>query len=181
MGAPRAGPAPPHQRQKGYHRPNGSRIYLMLLEMQRIARSSRRQAARSGRMNERWGTGWGTVVSDDSIDVQVSDAEADPAVKVVALRGSLEARSISAINNVVLPLIEAGNVRLVFDCTGLRYVTSPALGILINYYKKTQSRGGDTKFFGLDENILEIFRIVGLTRTFDIHADEVSAVGAFDR
>jgi anti-anti-sigma factor len=119
-------------------------------------------------------------VSDESIDVRVSDAESDPAVKIVSLSGSLEARSISAINHVVLPLIEAGNVRLVFDCTGLRYVTSPALGILINYYKKTQSKGGDTKFYGLEDNILEIFRIVGLTRTFDIHPDQASAVGAFD-
>ena len=116
----------------------------------------------------------------EDITVTVTDAGSDAGVKVVSLSGSLEARSISAINQVVLPLIEAGNVRLVFDCTGLRYVTSPALGILINYYKKTQAKGGDTKFFGLEENILEIFRIVGLTRTFDIHPDEASAVAAFD-
>jgi anti-sigma B factor antagonist len=116
----------------------------------------------------------------DEIVVAVTDAETDPAVKVISLAGNLEARTISAINQVVLPLIEAGNVRLVFDCSGLRYVTSPALGILIQYYKKTQLKGGDTKFFGLEENILEIFRIVGLTRTFDIHPDEASAVAAFD-
>lgn len=115
----------------------------------------------------------------DDIQVTVTDSETDRAVKIVSLTGSLEARSISAINQVVLPLIEAGAVKLVFDCSGLRYVTSPALGILINYYKKTQSRGGDTKFFGLEENILEIFRIVGLTRTFDIHPDQASAVAAF--
>ena len=121
------------------------------------------------------------MVSDESIDVGVSDAASDPTVKVIRLAGSLEARSISAINQVVLPLIDAGNVRLVFDCSGLGYVTSPALGILINYYKKTQARGGDTKFFGLEDNILEIFRIVGLTRTFDIHPDQLSAVAAFAR
>jgi anti-anti-sigma factor len=115
----------------------------------------------------------------DDIHVNVSDAPGDPTVKIVSLAGSLEARSISSINQVVLPLIDAGNVNLVFDCTGLRYVTSPALGILINYYKKTQARGGDTKFFGLEENILEIFRIVGLMRTFDIHPDQASAVAAF--
>jgi len=118
------------------------------------------------------------VVED--IEVDVNDAGADSGVKVISLAGNLEARSISAINQVVLPLIEAGNVRLVFDCSRLRYVTSPALGILINYYKKTQAKGGDTKFFGLEDNILEIFRIVGLTRTFDIHEDEAAAVRAFD-
>ena len=116
----------------------------------------------------------------EDIVVRVADAEADPAIKIVALSGNLEARSISAINQVVLPLIEAGNVRLAFDCSGLRYVTSPALGILINYYKKTQVNGGDTKFFGLADNILEIFKIVGLTKTFDIHPDEPSAISAFE-
>ena len=120
-------------------------------------------------------------MSDETIEVRVTDAKAAPGVKIVTLNGSLEARSISAINQVVLPLIETGNVRLAFDCTGLRYVTSPALGILINYFKKTQAAGGDTKFFGLEQNILEIFRIVGLTRTFDIHPDEDSAIAAFGR
>jgi anti-anti-sigma factor len=116
----------------------------------------------------------------EDIEVRVSEAEADPAVKLISLSGNLEARSISAINQVVLPLIEGGNIRLVFDCSGLRYVTSPALGILINYYKKTRAHGGDTKFFGLEDNIHEIFRIVGLDKTFDIHPDEASAVSAFD-
>ena len=115
----------------------------------------------------------------EDIEVKVADAEADSSVKVISLAGNLEARSIGAINQVVLPLIEAGSAKLVFDCSGLRYVTSPALGILINYYKKTQAGGGDTKFYGLEDNILEIFRIVGLTRTFDIHPDESSAVAAF--
>lgn len=115
----------------------------------------------------------------DDIDVRVSDAVADKTVKVVAIAGNLEARSISSINQVVLPLIDTGSVHLVFDCTRLRYVTSPALGILINYFKKTQAKGGDTKFYGLEDNILEIFRIVGLTKTFDIHPDESSAVAAF--
>jgi anti-anti-sigma factor len=115
----------------------------------------------------------------EDIEVNVADAGADSSVKIISLAGNLEARSIGAINQVVLPLIENGNAKLVFDCSGLRYVTSPALGILINYYKKTQAGGGDTKFFGLEDNILEIFRIVGLTRTFDIHADESSAVAAF--
>lgn len=120
-------------------------------------------------------------MTDESIEVHVTDAPESAGVKIVTLNGSLEARSISAINQIVLPLIEAGNVRLIFDCRELRYVTSPALGILINYYKKTQSAGGDTKFFGLEQNILEIFRIVGLTRTFDIHPDQDSAVAAFGR
>lgn len=122
----------------------------------------------------------GVISVSEDIEVQVADAGGGTGVKVVSLSGNLEARSISAINQVVLPLIEAGHVRLVFDCSGLRYVTSPALGILINYFKKTQAAGGDTKFFGLEDNILEIFRIVGLTKTFDIHADRSAAVAAFE-
>lgn len=116
----------------------------------------------------------------DDIEVRVSEAESDPAVKVVTLAGRLEARSISAINQVVLPLIEAGHVRLAFDCAGLRYVSSPALGIFVSHWHKTRERGGDAKFFGLDDNVLEMFRIVGLTRTFDIFPDEETAVAAFD-
>jgi anti-anti-sigma factor len=112
----------------------------------------------------------------DNIDVQVEDLEDRPRTKIIRLAGSLEAPSIARVNQVVLPLIQAGVVNLIFDCRRLSYVASPALGILINYYKRTREMDGTTKFFGLEENILDIFRIVGLTTTFEIYPTREEAL-----
>lgn len=112
----------------------------------------------------------------DAIAVHIEDLEDQPRTKIIRLAGSLEARSIARVNQAVLPLIQAGIVNLVFDCRRLSFVTSPALGILINYYKRTREMEGTTKFFGLAENILDIFRIVGLTKTFEIYGTRQEAL-----
>jgi anti-anti-sigma factor len=112
----------------------------------------------------------------ETIDVQIEDLEDQPRTKIITLSGSLEARSIARVNQIILPLIQAGIVNLIFDCRRLSFVTSPALGILINYYKRTREMDGTAKFFGLEENILDIFRIVGLTRTFEIYATRKEAL-----
>ena len=112
----------------------------------------------------------------DTIEVQIEDLEDQPRTKIICLSGSLEARSIARVNQIILPLIQAGIVNLIFDCRRLSFVTSPALGILINYYKRTREMDGTAKFFGLEENILDIFRIVGLTRTFEIYGTRREAL-----
>jgi len=113
---------------------------------------------------------------NDNIEVRIEDLEDQPRTKIIRLAGSLEARSIARVNQAVLPLIQTGIVNLIFDCRRLSFVTSPALGILINYYKRTREMDGTTKFFGLAENILDIFRIVGLTKTFEIYATREEAI-----
>jgi anti-anti-sigma factor len=119
-------------------------------------------------------------MEQNGIEVRIEDLEDRPRTKVIHLGGNLEAKSITRVNQSVLPLLNSGIVNLVFDCSNLRYVTSPALGILINYYKRTREQGGAAKFFGLDPNILDIFRIVGLTKTFEIYADRDEALASLE-
>ena len=116
----------------------------------------------------------------NGIDVQIEDLVDRPRTKIIHLGGNLEAKSITRVNQSVLPLLSSGIVNLVFDCSQLRYVTSPALGILINYFKRTRELGGSAKFFGLDSNILDIFRIVGLTKTFEIYTDREEAMASLE-
>ena len=119
-------------------------------------------------------------MEQNGIEVRIEDLEDRPRTKVIHLGGNLEAKSITRVNQSVLPLLNSGIVNLIFDCSNLRYVTSPALGILINYYKRTREQGGVAKFYGLDPNILDIFRIVGLTKTFEIYPDRDEALASLE-
>jgi anti-anti-sigma factor len=116
------------------------------------------------------------MTTNDDLQIWIENLEDRPRTKIIHLSGSLEARSVTRVNQAVLPLIQSGIVNLLFDCGRLRYVTSPALGVLINYYKRTRELGGATKFYALDGNILDIFRIVGLTQTFQIYPDRDEAL-----
>jgi len=118
------------------------------------------------------------TANDEGIRVSITDIADRPRTKIIHIEGNLEAKSIPSLNRAVLPLLQSGVVNLVFDCDGLRFVTSPALGVLINYYKRAREQGGTTKYFGLHEHILEIFRIVGLTRTFDVYATQQEAIAS---
>ena len=116
--------------------------------------------------------------AEQGIRVSITDLPDRPRTKIILIEGSLEARSIQSLNRAVLPLLQSGIVNLVFDCAGLRFVTSPALGVLINYFKRAREQGGTTKYYGLHEHIPEIFRIVGLTRTFEIYQTEDEALAS---
>ena len=101
--------------------------------------------------------------------VSIASLKGSKDIKIVKISGELNSNSLTDVNMKVLPLLENGGViNLVFDLTKLRYISSPALGILINYYKKTHENGGDTVFFGLNKNIEEIFMIMGLSKVFKI-------------
>ena len=119
------------------------------------------------------------TVNNDNIWVEVDHVEDLPETRIIRLAGDLETEAIAMIREKVFPLLESGVKRLIFDCRNLEYVTSPALGILISIYKKTRAEEGDTRFFGLKQNIYEVFVKVGLTKTFQIFPTEEKAVASF--
>ena len=113
------------------------------------------------------------------IQVKVDDVKGLKETKLLRLAGDLETEAIEIIRETAYPLLESGVKRLIFDCRDLEYVTSPALGILINIYKKARTIGGDARFFGLKKNIYEVFVKVGLTKAFRIFPSEEKAIKSF--
>lgn len=71
--------------------------------------------------------------------------------------------------------------RFVLDFTGVNYLSSSALGMLISLQKKIAMKGGQLKLSGIRESIMEVFRITKLDEVFDIYKTHDAAAEAFQR
>jgi anti-anti-sigma factor len=57
----------------------------------------------------------------------------------------------------------------VVDLSGLEYISSMGLGILIKTQKRVRSRtGGGLKLVGVNPHVLEIFRYAGFLQVFEV-------------
>ncbi len=106
-------------------------------------------------------------------------------VDLLLVSGRLDAMHAPALRNKIEELFADGRYRIVLDFSGLEYVASPGLRVLIEARKKardwkiTDFEGGDVRLASLPSRIREVFDLTGFTSLFDIYADATEAVGSF--
>ncbi len=107
--------------------------------------------------------------------------EAD-GVTIVAFRQSqiLDAMTIERMSASLKELIDSSeNRRFIFDFSKVTYLSSSALGMLIGLQRRIAQKGGQLKLTGIQNGIMEVFRITKLDTVFDIYKDTTAAIEAF--
>lgn len=100
-------------------------------------------------------------------------------VGVVRLTGRLDSgTSPSAEERFTQLLAGGGAPRLVVDLSGLEYISSAGLRVLLVVAKKIQQASGKVVLFGLAPNVREVFAISGFDKIFSIEADIEAARAA---
>ena len=87
-------------------------------------------------------------------------------VKVVGLCGRLDATTCPDVEKRLLTLVDEGEVRIAIDFSGLSYISSAGLRLLMLVAKRVQASGGRLALAALNDNVHEIFKISGLTQLF---------------
>jgi anti-anti-sigma factor len=95
---------------------------------------------------------------------------------VIALVGSLDTPKHMELQRKLLGIIESGEKYIVVDCSGLTYISSSGLRILLVVLKKIANSGGTLRLAGLRDNIREILVIAGFTSIFSIFTSVDEAV-----
>ncbi|WP_150275846.1 STAS domain-containing protein [Paenibacillus tepidiphilus] len=68
----------------------------------------------------------------------------------------------------VRTLIEQGEVNLLLDFAGCKFVDSTGLGVIVSSYKKCAENGGTIRLTSLHPNVLKVFELTRLTNVFEI-------------
>jgi anti-anti-sigma factor len=89
-------------------------------------------------------------------------------VKVIGLRGRLDASSYPAVEKQLQSLMDRGEERLVLDLSELTYISSLGLRAFIVVAKNIQRVNGRLALAGLNDHIYEIFKIARFTSIFSI-------------
>ncbi|MCA1684680.1 MAG: STAS domain-containing protein [Planctomycetia bacterium] len=87
--------------------------------------------------------------------------------------------NIQEVGDQLYGLVEEGHKKLLLNFGNVQYLSSAALGKLINLKKKVGAAKGKLKLCCIHPDLLEVFRITRLDQVFEIHAEEQAALDKF--
>jgi anti-sigma B factor antagonist len=88
---------------------------------------------------------------------------------ILALAGNLDAATAHTLKQEVVAIAEAKKLRVCVDLAKLTLIDSTGVGVLISLFKRTRANSGNVFFAALAGQPKEIFRLLRLDRSLDLH------------
>lgn len=102
-------------------------------------------------------------------------------VNIIALDGELiDKTQASGLLHTIDELIEKGEGKFVFDLSGIQYLNSSGLNVLINVLTKSRKEGGDVIITNVSKKVNQLFLITKLNTIFTIAENTESAILNFN-
>lgn len=97
---------------------------------------------------------------------------------VISVVGEVDVYTAPRLRERLSDLVSSGQRHLVVDLSGVDFLDSTGLGVLVGGLNQVRTHGGSLTLVCNTERILKVFRITGLTGVFPIHAHLHSALTA---
>jgi serine/threonine-protein kinase RsbW len=97
-------------------------------------------------------------------------------VTVVAFAGNLDSITSPQAQQALDAVLAGGVKKVVVDFTGLDYISSAGLRVLLGTAKRLKGVGGALRLFGLNETVREVFQISGFSTILATFATEAEAL-----
>ena len=89
-------------------------------------------------------------------------------ILIVAINGRLDAASSPVAEGEINKALEGEQNRLLFDLSGLEYLSSGGLRVILSAAKEIKRRGGKVALAALKQYVYEIFEVSGFTAMIPI-------------
>ena len=96
-------------------------------------------------------------------------------VGVVVVRGEVDLATVSPLRDAIAEHLASGCTHLLLDLTGVTFIDSTGLGVLVGTSKKARGLGGSLRVVCQNPRILRLLAITGLTKTLAVHEDQDTA------
>lgn len=106
----------------------------------------------------------------------VSSEPAGDGLGVVALSGEVDIFTAPRFKACMVELLDTGVDRLVIDLSGVTFIDSTALGVLIGGVRRVHNAGGAMALVVTNRAVERVLSITGLDRVFTIHATREAAL-----
>jgi len=97
---------------------------------------------------------------------------------LVALTGEVDIYTAPRFREGMVELLDAGVDRLVIDLSGVTFIDSTALGVLIGGVRRVHGVGGAMTLVVASRPVERVLSLTGLDRVFAIHTTREAAVEA---
>lgn len=95
-------------------------------------------------------------------------------ITIVAFAGSLDSATAPLAQQALDGILASGARKIVVDFTGLDYISSAGLRVLLGTAKRLGA--GALRLFGLNETVGEVFQISGFSTILAVFATEAEAL-----
>jgi anti-sigma B factor antagonist len=82
----------------------------------------------------------------------------------IVMAGRLDAEAVARARPALAAVTESCRV----DCSGLDYISSAGIGLLVATQRRLSDVGGELELVGLSPHLLELLRLAGLGHVFDL-------------
>ena len=95
-------------------------------------------------------------------------------IDVLSLEGVLSDDTITEIREVIEGVIDRGTTRLALEMSGVNYISSAGIGMLVSVKRRSTREGFRLSLCGLNSDLQELFTLTRLDQVFTL-ADSVEA------
>ncbi len=99
-------------------------------------------------------------------------------ITVLSLTGRMDATTANIFGDACRASLDGGARRVVVDMSGVEYVSSAGLRVILTMLKATRSLKGTLAFCGLQPMVSEVFRISGFNSMLSTYATTTEALAA---
>ncbi|MCX7023606.1 MAG: anti-sigma factor antagonist [Spirochaetes bacterium] len=125
---------------------------------------------------------------DDSLKIRLQRLDQDESGRkkvdnclALYLTGYIDTYNSNFFQKRIGKAIESGFMRLIFNCSGLNYVSSTGIGSFTAFLKSVKPRGGDIVLLEIQPKVYEVFQLLGFSQFFNIKDNLDDAVNFFQQ
>ncbi len=100
-------------------------------------------------------------------------------VAVVYPHGFINAHTVRDFEKALNTAVDSGKVQIVINGSGLAYIASAGLGVIMGLIEDVRSRGGDIRLTDLNDTVRNIFEVLGFTHLCQVFDAEQEAVQSY--
>jgi anti-sigma B factor antagonist len=107
---------------------------------------------------------------------ELGEERSDGGMQVVNVSGEIHVSTAPSFREQLTEVIENGGTALVLDLSGVEFIDSTGLSVLLNGLRLVSQRHGRLALVCTNPTVMRIFQITSLDATFDIFEDRAAAV-----
>lgn len=96
---------------------------------------------------------------------------------VLRVGGEVDLYTAPVLRERLAELFAVGVTHVVIDTSGITFLDSSGLGLLVGWQKRLRARSGSLALVANQPRIVQLFELVGLTRLFPPYATVSEAIG----
>jgi anti-anti-sigma factor len=116
---------------------------------------------------------------DESLKIKLQKVDTVEGCLVLDLSGYIDTYNSSYFLKRVQEVINANFIRLIFQCSGLNYVSSTGIGSFTAFLKAVKPRGGDLVLVQIQPKVYEVFQLLGFSQFFTTKDNLEDAINSF--